>query len=226
MIVGIAGDVSVEESKVLLDEIFGILPTKGAKDKTQPAELNLAGKEDYKTSDTAQNVAVIAGKGIKRKDKDFYPLYIANHILGGSGLSSRLNQVARERQGLTYGIYTALSSSDKAELIVGGFSSTAENFATVVDIFRKEWKKMGNEGVTAKELAEAKNYLLASHNLRFADIINISNILAYMQKENLGIDFLQKRNQYVSEVTQDQVNNAAKRWFTEDNLKIYGLGKF
>ena len=47
-----------------------------------------------------------------------------------------------------------------------------------------------------------------------------------MQKEKLGIDFLQERNRYVSEVTLDEVNRAAARNFTPDNLKIIGLGNF
>ena len=47
-----------------------------------------------------------------------------------------------------------------------------------------------------------------------------------MQKEKLGIDFLQERNRYVSEVTLDEVNRAAARYFTPDNLKIIGLGNF
>ena len=85
---------------------------------------------------------------------------------------------------------------------------------------------MGAEGVSAEELEEAKNYLIASYNLRFADISAIAEMLVYMQKEKLGIDFLQERNRYVSEVTLDEVNRAAARYLTPDNLKIIGLGNF
>ena len=96
----------------------------------------------------------------------------------------------------------------------------------VMEIFNEEWNKMGAEGVSAEELEEAKNYLIASYNLRFADISAIAEMLVYMQKEKLGIDFLQERNRYVSEVTLDEVNRAAARYFTPDNLKIIGLGNF
>lgn len=127
---------------------------------------------------------------------------------------------------MTYGVYTGLSVSDKTEMIVGGFSSTSGNFNRVMEIFNEEWNKMGAEGVSAEELEEAKNYLIASYNLRFADISAIAEMLVYMQKEKLGIDFLQERNRYVSEVTLDEVNRAAARYFTPDNLKIIGLGNF
>lgn len=226
LIVGIAGDIDATEAGQILDDVFGQLPEQGAADNVSEAALRLDGKESLHPADIAQNIAFIAAQGTKRNAEDFYPLYIANYVLGGSGLTSRLNQIAREQQGLTYGIYTGLSNADKAEMIVGGFSATAQNFGTVIDIFKKEWKNIGINGISQKELDEAKNYLISSYNLRFADIINISNMLAYMQKENLGIDFLQKRNQYISEVTLKQVNQAAAHYFTLDNLKIYGLGNF
>ncbi len=226
LIVGIAGDMNAAEAGKMLDDIFGQLPIQGATDNISEAQLRLDGKKSFYHADIAQNIAFIAAQGTKRKAEDFYPLYIANYILGGSGLTSRLNQTAREKEGLTYGIYTGLSISDKAEMIIGSFSTTAQNFDLVVDIFTKEWKNMGINGVSAQELDEAKNYLISSYNLRFADIINISDMLAYMQKENLGIDFLQKRNQYISEVTLKQVNQAAAHYFTLENLKIYGLGNF
>lgn len=57
---------------------------------------------------------------------------------------------------------------------------------------REEWRKMGEKGVTPEEFNAAKEYLLASYNLRFASIGDIADILTAMQKEELGIDFLQK----------------------------------
>ncbi len=68
--------------------------------------------------------------------------------------------------------------------------------------------------------------MIASYNLRFADITAISEMLVYMQKTGLGIDFLQKRNDYVAAVTAEQVNQAAARYFTPENLRMINLGKF
>ena len=48
---------------------------------------------------------------------------------------------------------------------------------------------MAEEGVTQEEFDNAKDYLLASYNLRFASVSDIAEILTAMQKEKLGIDF-------------------------------------
>ena len=153
-------------------------------------------------------------------------MYIANYIFGGAGLNSRLNLAAREKQGLTYGIYTYLSLADKSALISGGFSSTPENFAKVKEILLSEWQRFAEEGVSAKELEEAKSYLISSYNLRFAAIDGIADITAYMQKDNLGIDFLQKRNDYVRAVTLEDINRVIKKYFNKDKLVFVNLGKF
>ena len=61
---------------------------------------------------------------------------------------------------------------------------------------------------------------------RFADLDTISAILVAMQEEKLGLDFLDKRNEYVSAVTLDEVNAAAARYFTAEGPVWVNLGKF
>ena len=139
-------------------------------------------------------------------------------------MSSRLSLAAREQEGLTYSIYSYLDLTEKAPMIKGGFSATPQNFPRVVEIVREQWQKMGQKGVSEKELAEAKNYLLSSYNLRFASLGGISAMLAYMQRDNLGIDFLQKRNDYIRNIKIEDVNRAAKKYFDNQNLRFEIIG--
>lgn len=90
----------------------------------------------------------------------------------------------------------------------------------------REWQKFQKEGATPEELKKAKDYLVASYNLRFASISNIAEILAAMQKYNLGLDFLQKRNDYVRQVDLQQVNRAAAEYFDADKRRSAVIGDF
>ena len=226
LVVGIAGDISQEEAETMLDDVFGDLPQSGSINFVRPAEVNFAfGRKDIET-DSAQNISRFASLGVERLNPDFYPLYVANYIFGGSGLSSRLNVMAREKQGLTYGVYSYLDLADKASMIVGGFSSTPENFDKVIEIVQGEWLKFAEKGISEKELEDAKNYLISSYNLRFASIADLADIMAYMQKDNLGIDFLQKRNSYIENVRLDDVNRVIKKYFNKDKLVFVNVGKF
>ena len=111
-------------------------------------------------------------------------------------------------------------------MIMASFSSTADKYARAEELFAEQWQNFGKNGVSAEELAQAKDYLVASYNLRFASIASIADILTAMQKYNLGLDFLQKRNDYVQQVTQEQVNNAARKYFNKDKLVSVSIGSF
>lgn len=226
LMIGIAGDVSEEEAGKIVDKIFANLPENGRIVFVREAELTFDDRVKNINQPSAQIISSFATKGIARQHPDFYPLYIANHILGGAGLNSRLSVAARENEGLTYGIETYLSMQDKAPLIRGGFSATPENFNRVVEIVKQQWAKMAKDGVSEKELDEAKDYLIASYNLRFASIDTISAILVYMQKDNLGLDFLQKRNAYVRQVMLDDVNRVAKEYFKPEQIVFVNIGSF
>ena len=160
--IGIAGDVSEEEAGKIVDKIFANLPENGRIVFVREAELTFDGRVKNINQPSAQIISSFAANGIARQHPDFYPLYIANHILGGAGLNSRLSVAARENEGLTYGIDSYLSLQDKAPLIRGGFSATPENFNRVVEIVKKQWAKMAKDGVREDELDEAKDYLIAS----------------------------------------------------------------
>ena len=227
LLIGVAGDISPEALSVILDNVFGSLPQNTAIDFVRNPEIdfNMADKNiEYATG--GQNISRIAAKGVSRSDADFYPLYVANHILGGSGLSSRLSKAAREEKGLTYSIYTFMSLADKSPLLQGSFSSTSDKFAQVVQIFQQEWNKFGQFGASEEEVENVKNYLLASYNLRFASIADLSEILLYMQKENLGLDFLQTRNQNIKNITAEKVNKAARKYFSPNGYVSVNIGSF
>lgn len=218
LVVGIAGDISQAEAAEMLDKVFGGLPENGSINFVRPADVVFDARVKNIEKKSEQNLGVVAAPGVSRNNPDFYPLYIANYVLGGAGLSSRLSQAIREKEGLTYSIYSYLFPDAKSPLLKAGFSSTPDNFPRVVQMLDDEWLKFGENGITQKELDVAKNYLIASYNLRFAGTADIAEMLAYMQKENLGLDFLQKRNDYVKNVKLEDVNKVAKKFFTKNKV--------
>lgn len=226
LIIGAAGDISAEKLAKVLDDVFGVLPEKGSLGFVRNANVDFDGRVKNIEQQTGQNISSFAVKGAARNNPDFYPLYVANHIFGGSGLNSKISKAAREEEGLTYSIYTYLSLADKSPLLQGGFSSTAENYPRVWEILNREWADFAQTGASKKEVDDAKNFLISSYNLRFASIGNLSEILMYMQKENLGLDFLQKRNENIRKVTKEDVDAAAKKYFTKDSMVSVNIGKF
>lgn len=213
LIISFAGNITKDEVVKYTDYLFASLKQNNNIQKIDAPQIDLNSDTTVIKRDTAQIISSFALGGVKRTDADFYPLYIANHIFGGSGLTSRISLKAREKEGLTYGIYTYLSADELAPLILGSFSCVPDNYEKVKDILLKQMKLFADKGVTNKEFKMAKKYLLASYNLRFKSTLELSNMLTQMQKLNLGLDFLQQRNKYVENVTLAEVNNAAKKYY-------------
>ncbi len=210
--IGIAGDMDKAETEAFLAQAFaGLAVNSAAADLPAFNPDFTAEKAVTGLPHSAQSYVVLAGAGVKRLDNDFYPLYIADYILGGSGLASRLNQAVREKEGLTYGIYSGFSNSDAVDLWQVYFSATPEKADKAMEIAAKVYADFYENGVTAEELAQAKNGLLNAFNLRFASLLNIALMLEQMQEQRLGRDFLETRQSKVAAVTLEAVNEAVRR---------------
>jgi zinc protease len=146
--------------------------------------------------------------------------YVLNHILGGGSFTSRLYREVREVRGLAYSVYSALLPLDHTALFVAGTGTRSDRATQALEVILDEIHKMAESGPTAAELADAKSYLKGSFALRFDTSSKIANQLVQMQVENLGIDYIVKRNDLVNAVTLEDVRRVAKRLLDHKLLTV------
>ncbi|MTI01202.1 pitrilysin family protein [Roseibium sp. RKSG952] len=222
--VGAVGDITAEELGVLLDELLAELPETG-KPIPDRADVTISGGVNVVEFDTPQSVALFGQKGIDRDDPDFFAAYILNHILGGGGFESRLMHEVREKRGLTYGVGTYLVPKDLASVYLGSVSSANDRIAQAVEVIRDEWARAATEGVTQKELDDAKTYLTGAYPLRFDGNGQIAGIMVGMQMEDLPIDYIATRNDKVNAITLEEVNRVAAELLDPEGLHFTVVGK-
>lgn len=223
--VGAAGDITPEELGLLVDKILGGLPAKGTAPLPEDAQLQLSGGVTVIDWNSPQTIVSFAGPGLPLDDPDYFAAYTANHILGGGGFSSRLMEEIREKRGLTYGVGTGLATGLYGQTWQGGMASSNASVAEGIDLIRQEWDRMAEEGVTDKELADAKTYLTGEYPLRFDGNSDIAEILAGMQLVGFPIDYPNTRNDMVEAVTAEDVQNVAKRLLDSDDLRFVLVGQ-
>jgi zinc protease len=223
--IGVVGDIDAERLGALLDATFGGLPATGATVATVNAAPGAAGKIIVIDRDIPQSIVLFGGAGLERSDPDYYAAYIMNYILGGSGFISRLTEEVRNKRGLAYGIYTYLSPMDYAALHIGRVATQNSAVAESLEIIRAELARMRDHGVTIEELSDAKTYLTGSFPLRLDSNGKIANLLVGIQLENLGIDYIDRRNSYMEAVTLNDVNRMARRLLKPEALRIVVVGK-
>lgn len=210
--VGLAGDLNETEARAFLSDMFGGLAAMGGTRELAPVQADFKQeKVSAKVPFSGQSFVTLLGKGVKRLDDDFYPLYVADYILGGSGLASKLNQGVREKEGLTYGIYSGFINTDGIDLWQVSFSATPENANKALLKAQDIYQNFYDNGVSEQEVELAKKSLISSFNLRFSSLLEIAVMLEQMKAQGLGVDFLEKRQGYVAEVTVQKVNDAIKR---------------
>ena len=212
--IAVVGDIDAATLAPLLDKVFGRLPAEGA--LTPVAEVTpIAGGAVSAAAPIPQAVVRFGGPGLKRADPDFVPAYVMNHILGGGSFSSWLYREVREKKGLAYSVSTGVSPMMHAGLFVGAVGTRADKVDESLAIIRAEIARMRDAGPSDKELAAAKAYLVGSYPLRFDTSDKIAGSLLAIQVDDLGIDYIDKRNALIEKVTIDDIRRVAKRLLSE-----------
>ncbi len=210
LVIGVVGDITAGQLAGLLETTFGGLPRTDPRIDAVDTEPRSDGAIMIEPVDAPQSAIVFAQRGLKRDDADFIPFFVMNEILGGGGLTSRLFQAVRTERGLAYSVYTAPVPLDHAALYVGGAGTINERAHETVAVIRDQWRLAAEEGFTAGEVADAKTHLTGSFPLRFTSNGSVAQMLVTMQMDNLGIDYIDRRNGLIEAVTVDDVNRLAR----------------
>ncbi|HLO76927.1 MAG TPA: pitrilysin family protein [Magnetospirillum sp.] len=225
MVISVVGDITPEQLKPLLDKTFGALPARHPAIAVPETQAQAPGKIQVIQRDNPQSVAVFGAAGIKRNDPDWYAAYVMNYVLGGGGFSSWLTEEVREKRGLAYSVYSYLTPMDHAGVISGGVATQNARTADSVRLIREQFARMVTDGLTDKELADAKTYLTGSFALQLDSTSSIAGLLVAVQLDDLGIDYLDKRNGYIQAVTKEQVKAVAQRLLDPAKLTFVVVGK-
>src|ERR1700744_2178661 len=110
----------------MLDRVFGGLTAQPDLRPVANVVPQSLGRRVVLNVDVPQAVVTFGGAVIARKDPDFMPAYLVNHILGGGSFSSRLYQEVREKRGLAYSIYDSLVWLNHSALFLGGPATRAD----------------------------------------------------------------------------------------------------
>ena len=90
--------------------------------------------------------------------------------------------------------------------MLGQVASANDRIGAAIEVIRDEWNKLARDGVTAEELQAAQTYLTGAYPLRFDGNSQIARILVGMQRQGLGLDYINTRNAKINAVTLSEIN--------------------
>ena len=112
-----------------------------------------------------------------------------------------------------------------AGLVVGGVATENARVGESLEVIRREWARMSETGPTARELEDAKTFLTGSYPLRFSSTGNIAGMLLGIQMEDLGIDYVNDRNDLIEAVTLEDVRRVAAELYRAGDLTVVVVGR-
>lgn len=175
--------------------------------------------------DVPQGTVLMGHLGFSRDDPDYYALLVMNEILGGGVLTSRLGADVREKHGLAYDVRSVNSPLPHNGMFYVSFATDNAKVEMALSLVRKHLNLIRDELVPQDELDDAKAYLVGSFPLRTDSNAKLLNMLAMMQGEGLGTDYLERWPERIAAVSADDVQRVARRLIQPDGMVLTVVGR-
>jgi zinc protease len=210
-VVAVVGDLSREAAERHVAELLRGLP-KGEKPAPIPPVAGLEkAKEIRLPMKTTQTHIVLGQPGMRRGDPDYFPLYVGNHVLGGSGFASRLMQNIREDRGLAYDVHSYFLPMDVKGPFIAGMQTRNEQAEEALALLRDDIRRFVERGPTKQELDKAIKNITGGFPLNIDSNLELVNYLAMIAFYRLPLDYLDDFNANIRAVTVDAVKDAFER---------------
>ncbi len=152
-----------------------------------------------------------------------FACYVMNNLLGG-GMSSRLFQNIRERQGLAYSVFSDLNPYRDTGCLSVYAGTSLESARKVVDSVLNEFRQIKQDGIPAEELRRGKDHLKGSLMLSLESTSSRMSNLARQELYFQHFFTLDELVDRIEEVTADQVQDIATTFFNQESIAVTILG--
>ncbi len=161
----------------------------------------------------------IGNLGVSYLDDDRIPVYVLSHILGG-GMSSRIFQAVREREGLAYTVYTYTDMGRDVGLVSCAGACSPDKAERLREVVRQEYARFLAEGVAQDELANNKAQIKSQ--LVFS-LEGVSNQMGRAAKNEYFFGRFLPLVEVVGKVdavNRDDIARCAEAYFSPDRMVV------
>lgn len=207
-----------------LERTFGNININPVEENSKSFELAPGNKVlKIDKEDSVQSSLRMGNISIPMKHPDYASLLFTNEILGGY-FGSRLMKNIREEKGLTYGIYSTLSSLQHKTFFSVSADVKKDLREQAFEEIRKEIILLRTEPVENTELETVKNYMLgqiqASINTPFALAAKFKNVYF----NGLTYDYYKTLVKTIREITPKQIQETAYQYLDEKEMAMVYVG--
>ena len=207
----IVGDLSRRQAEKTAEDLLEGLPV-GQKPAPLPeVTMPLEATQKHIEFPSSQTHVLVGMPGTYRKDPDYFTLYVGNHILGGSGLVSKLFEEVREKRGLAYSASSSFSPMFRKGPFTIGLQTRNDQTEQALEVLNKTLADFIAHGPTAAELVAAKKNITGGFAMRFDTNKELASYVAMIGFYEMPLDYLDTFQQNIERVTVASITDAFKR---------------
>lgn len=223
-VVALMGDISRAEAEAIAHSLTSQLPPGGASSEIAQVVLQSSASTLRIPHPATQSHILIGAPGVARSDKDYFPLYVGNYILGGGGFVSRLMQEVREKRGMAYSAYSYFVPMQQPGVFQIGLQTKKEQAEEALQLVYKTLRDFIEQGITEKELIAAKQNIINGFPLRIDSNKKILDYLSVIGFYHLPLSYLDDFPSKISKVTAADIKASFKRKVNPDLLATVIVG--
>jgi zinc protease len=165
---------------------------------------------------------------IRDDDADYPALLIANYIMGGGFLNSRLATRIRQKEGISYGVGSGIQAQalDRYGMFQTFAIYAPQNVDRLTAAFREELDKMLKDGFTAQEVDAAKSGYLQQRMQQRANDQELIGALVARRFAGRTLAFDEALDAKIQALTADQVSAAARKHIDPAKMVTVRAGDF
>ncbi|WP_353125410.1 M16 family metallopeptidase [Parapedobacter pyrenivorans] len=217
IIIGVSGNYTSKKVRLLAEKILGKLP-ENSSGKARVAPTVNPSRQTACRKPINQAHYVLGTKAYGVHDENKVGLLLLNNLLGGMGMSSRLNLIVREKHGIAYTVESNYTPYSDTGLFYIYFGTDEEKAGRARRLIWKELKKLREQRLGVMQLYQAKQKFKGQ--IALAEESRLSLIVS-LAKSLMDYDRVQSLSEILAQidaVDAGQLLGIANEILAEDNL--------
>ncbi len=227
MVLALVGDFDPAKVRELIKTELGDWQASGKPEEVQYPTVSMPDsivRVNSVLPGKAQAVTYMGGTAIKRNDSRYYAAQVLNQILGGDTLSSRLGAEVRDRQGLTYGIFSNFLAGKNSGTFLIEMQTSPEDANKAIASTRKLLEDIHLKGVSEQEVEIAKRTAISNYIVSLANPDELIHQILMNEVYGFETRELREFTEKIQEISLAQVNLAARELLHPDKIVVVTAG--
>jgi zinc protease len=226
-VLALVGDFKISEVQAQIQTYFGDWNTRAVESMLPFPAITLPTHTDriqVPLPGKSQSITYMGYPGIERRDRRYHAAMVLNQILGGDTLSSRLGTEIRDRQGLTYGIYSYFAAGQIAGPFVIEMQTAPEDTEQAVNSTITLLQHLRQNGISESELSAAKRSITNSYPVELANPDAVVHRMLMNAVDGYSPEEIRDFPGKIEAVTMAQINQVIETLILPDQMLIVTAG--